>query len=1194
MRQFWHEGAVLDTKKSILQAMKDTIPGKYFDLRCTKEPRGKIVVHFFFDLLIADGTGLEVIFEELSHFYRNLSQKLPPLSVTYRDCISTFENKGDVFEKAKAYWHKRIDSLPDAPELPTKLLQQDTSPVFVRRRGGLTSQEWKDFQAYASKTGVTVAALLVTVYGEVLKAWSKSSHFTLNLMFFNRPPIHPEIEKVVGNFSTTLLFEMNLAGTDPLFLKAQKMQKQLLEDLEHSEYNGIKVLNEMNRRKGGSSNAAAPVVFACALNLRPQGENREMNLFKWYGSGVSYNQLETPQVWLDHQVFEDEDGSLCFFWDVRDAYFPEGMIDEMFLKYQNSLRLVAQRADSRLEILPESHRHIVETVNSTYVPFMEGCLHTEVFEKAKKHPSHIAVSTSSVSLTYGELASTALALSHKLSSIHLEPNDLVAIVMEKGWEQIVSVLAIQVAGAAYIPIDAALPNERIVQLLQLSGAKTYLSQKVLELDVAIPSMIVDKVESYSSFDLPGLKQSPSDLAYVIFTSGSTGTPKGVMIEHKAALNTIQAINQKYHITGKDKAFAISSLSFDLSVYDVFGLLHAGGSIYIPTKEETKNPELWLKAIKEQQITLWNSAPALMQVLMDTVELAPSFASNLRLVAMSGDWIPVTLPKKIKRFFPATVISLGGATEASIWSNDYLIEQVEKDWTSIPYGKPLPNQTMMVLDESLEPRPFWVTGMIYIGGKGLSRGYLGDVEKTAKSFVLHPITHERLYRTGDLGRLRPDGNIEFLGREDLQVKIQGYRIELEEIESACRALKEIEQVLVRIVGAKHEAKRLVAFYTTNGWMDSSVIKEHLEKCLPFYMVPNHFIALDQFPLNPNGKVDLKALMALLKDNSSHTRNEYEAPQGPMEERLSVIWKELLQVERIGRMDNFFALGGTSFLAFQMIHRTQKEMNLSFSLSTLFQKGTIAELLAASKSSDDPSFVVLQNEGSKEPIFFIHPSGGGVLCYTELAQLLGKERPFFAFQASGFMDARSPIKSIEELAEHYLKIILSKQRQGPFLLGGWSFGGVISFEIASRLIAMGHEVLPIIMIDSPLPVAREDLTDETMMRWFEEDYGDQLNALDEKSKSSLFQVFKSNIESLSKYKPQRAPIDIVMMKACNITIEHLQPHSMKNRKDWGWKDLSSKEVVCHLFDADHNSILKESHLATLAEKMKEALSLQTARV
>lgn len=1178
---------ILDVRKSILDKFRNDTTWPLFEVRVTNIESNKVVIHFYFDLLIADGTGLEVIFTELSSLYENSEEIVKPPSISYRDTILYLNRESESFELSKSYWFNRISSLPDAPDLPLRSRATDDNCPFIRRKGQLSSSEWKSFQNRALAIGVTPAVLLLTVYGEVLKTWSQSAHFTINMMFFNRPLEHQDINRIVGNFSTTLLLEMDLRKNMTFEDKARKIQKQLLQDLEHSEFNGIKVLNEFNRLRGGSRAAAMPVVFACALNIKSKEELGGSGLFKWYGSGVSYSQLETPQVYFDHQVFEDEDKSFCFFWDVRDGYFPDGMIDAMFNLYSDTLKEVALNINFPDHLIPKIDKTLIAETNSTANHSSYGYLHLDVFEQGLIRPTKIALITSYAILTYKEMLLTSLYLKNQLDAYGFLANDFIAIIMNKGWEQVVAALAVHAVGAAYIPIDKTLPESRIKQILTISKCKAIITEEALDFLIDIPIFLVKEVQKENIFfSVPNVIQKTTDLAYVIFTSGSTGLPKGVMVEHQAALNTIEAINYKYNITADDCAFAISSFSFDLSVYDIFGILRVGGSIYIPTAEEVKRPDLWYKIIREQKITIWNSAPALMQIFIEQLGSPSNQNSTLRLIMMSGDWIPLNLPENIRKYFKTKIVSLGGATEASIWSNSYEIVNVNQYWLSIPYGKPLSNQNLYILDENLELKPIYATGIIYIGGRGLARGYLHDIEKTTNNFFFHNKLKQNLYRTGDLGRLLPDGNIEILGREDLQVKIQGYRIELEEIEYALQNIPEIKQAIVRIIGNKHEAKTIVAFFTANSNLDTVYIKEYLEKKIPFYMIPNQFLQVELFPLNMNGKIDIKKLFSLLEFTHNSDNKEYIAPHGDLEENIAKVWKRLLKISQVGRDDNFFALGGTSFLAFQMIYQVKKELGLPITISDLFQYSSIAKLAEKNKLSLDQPFVTLQAYGKKAPLFFVHPSGGGVICYTEFAQLL-KDRPLYAFQSPGYMEDSPLLKTVEAMAEQYLKVLLDQEHK-EFWLGGWSFGGIVAFEMARLLKIKGYDLNPLILIDSPAPTVQKNISEDILLRWFMEDYGENYNQLNDEIKQSLFNVFRNNIEALSAYSAPEVSIDIFQMKAKNIYLEQLEIHPAKQQKDWGWGKFSNGTLKSYMFDADHSSILQKNYVVKLVNKIEELIT------
>ncbi len=439
---------------------------------------------------------------------------------------------------------------------------------------------------------------------------------------------------------------------------------------------------------------------------------------------------------------------------------------------------------------------------------------------------------------------------------------------------------------------------------------------------------------------------PEDLAYVIYTSGSTGIPKGVMISHQSVVNTILDINQRFQVDAEDRILALSSLSFDLSVYDIFGTLAAGGTIIIPEANSTKDPADWTELITKHQVTIWNSVPALMQLLVAYNSHNPEIAFNsLRLVLLSGDWIPLNLPKQIKVLSEKVeIIALGGATEASIWSIIYPIEDVNSIGRTIPYGRPMTNQQFYVFKETLKSCPVWVPGNLYIGGIGLAKGYWCDEEKTKTSFIIHPQTKERLYKTGDWGRYLPDGNIEFLGREDFQVKINGYRIELGEIEVALQKHSQTQEVITHVLEAQGN-KSLIAYIVPKfeeGWqikLSSTELRHFLQEKLPEYMIPSFFMILESLPLTANGKINRQALPLPTRITEEKT---WELPRNPIEENLVGIWVEVFQFEPIGIHDNFFDLGGDSFLALKLITKIHQHLDANINIRTFLYHQTISEL------------------------------------------------------------------------------------------------------------------------------------------------------------------------------------------------------------------------------------------------------------
>ncbi|NEP58316.1 MAG: amino acid adenylation domain-containing protein [Symploca sp. SIO2G7] len=791
-----------------------------FEIRASQLNHQKVRFHISIDALMVDAWSSQVISRELDELIKNPEISLPPLELSFRDYVLaeiSFRNS-EVYSSSLEYWQNRLATLPPSPKLALKEnLAVVKDPRFVRRTGKLKPDIWALLRNRATQMGVTPSGILLAAFAEILAVWSKSSKFTINLTLYNPLPLHPEVNQIVGDFTSVILLEVDDSGQDSFEARVRYIQKQLWKDFDYRYVSGVKVLRELARTRGQNSGALMPVVFTSALTQ--SGQSDQSLPMSCLGETV-YGISQTPQVYLDHQVFEDA-GTLVLYWDAVEQIFPPGLLDEMFAAYCHFLERLAKEDElwqaTTRQLLPPGQLEQIAATNATEVPVSEAALlHTLFFEQVALQPQQIAVVTSGCTLTYQELSDRANQLGHQLQQLGVRPNQLVAIVMEKGWEQVVATLGILASGAAYVPIAPELPTERQWHLLEEGEVEWVITQSKLDTSLEWPKNVkclcVDTIEpSSSSTPLVPLQQ-PSDLAYVIYTSGSTGKPKGVMIDHRGAVNTILDINQRFHVTSQDRVFALSSLSFDLSVYDIFGTLAAGGTMVIPDADATKDPAHWRELMAQQQVSVWNSVPALMQMLVDyTAGGSQLLPQSLRLVMLSGDWLPMSLPDQIQDLYEEVqVVSLGGATEASIWSIFYPIEQVDPTWKSIPYGKPMVNQHFYVLNEALEPCPVWVPGQLYIGGMGLAKGYWQNEEKTNASFIIHPQTQERLYKTGDLGRYLPDGNIEFIGREDFQVKVNGHRIELGEIEATLRKHPDVKEVIVTAFGESQKNKQLVAY------------------------------------------------------------------------------------------------------------------------------------------------------------------------------------------------------------------------------------------------------------------------------------------------------------------------------------------------------------------------------------------------
>ncbi len=925
-----------------------------FEVRASRLGERQVRLHISMDGLIRDNWSWQILVRELAQLYQDPQTCLAPLDFSFRDYVLAEVALRDSaqYHRALDYWMTRLPTLPPAPELPLAVNPSSlTHPRFVRRSTRLDPETWQRLKSRATKAGLTPSCLLLAAYAEVLTLWSKSPRFTINLTLFNRLPLHPRVNEIVGDFTSLTLLAVDNSAPDSFEVRARDLQEQLWKDLDHRYVSGVQVMRELAKRQGGTPRAAMPVVFTSTLALRALGKESPVPSF--LGEPI-YSISQTPQVWLDYKIHE-EAGGLTSNWDAVEALFPEGFLDDLFGAYCRLLRRLADDEANWREIhplqIPLAQQEQRTAINATQAPVPAGMLHTLFAEQASQRPLQPAVIAPDRTLTYAELDRLSNRVGHRLRQLGAGPNRLVGVVTEKGWEQVVAVLGVLRSGAAYLPIEAGLAKERLWHLLEHGGVQLVLTQpgldQILEWPEGIQRLCVDTAEGQGSEETPlDTAQGPEDLAYVIYTSGSTGLPKGVMIDHRGAVNTILDINHRFGVGPTDRVLALSSLSFDLSVYDIFGALAAGGTIIVPKPSGTKDPAYWADLLAREKITLWNSVPALMELLVEYVSgRAGTLPRSLRLVLLSGDWIPLTLPEQIKALSEVVqVISLGGATEASIWSILYPITAVDSAWKSIPYGKPMVNQRFHVLNEALEPCPVWVLGQLHIGGIGLAQGYWRDAERTRASFVTHVRTGERLYRTGDLGRYLPDGNIEFLGREDLQVKIQGYRVELGEIEHALARHPAVRSAVVTAVGERGGNKRLAAYVVAEPKQvpPSRDLRHWLEQKLPAYMVPAAFVILDQLPLSANGKVNRLAL-----PNPASVSGEILEATRPgltdLTARMTQFVRSILKVDPIEPSTNLLYLGATSVDMIRIANLLDKELHFRPKMDEFYRLPTVAGLV-----------------------------------------------------------------------------------------------------------------------------------------------------------------------------------------------------------------------------------------------------------
>ena len=771
-------------------------------VRTTRTPDGA-VLHISNDFLVADWASIALLVAELETLHDDPDTPLTPVGLTFRDYLLAERALRDTPRHARdrAYWTERVDDLPPAPDLPLAPGHADAPPRFHRHTLRLDLPDWEGLRARARAHGVTPTAAVLAAYAAVIGRWSRGDRFTLNLTVLNRLPLHPDVDRVVGDFTSVSLLAVEPAGPASFAEHAAITGARLFDDLDHRLHSGVEVLREVARRRGRDA-ALMPVVFTGAIGV---GGSAAM-AGRLGGHGVT----QTPQVFIDCQAGDDERG-LQVNWDVRDGVFPEGVVPDMVAAFGVLLRALAgddaawaaPAADA--VALPTRQRAERDAVNATGAPVAPGLLQDAVLARAARHPDRPAVIGPHGTLDYAELVGRAAGVAAELRTTGVGAGDRVAIVMDRGPEQVVAALGVLLSGAAYLPVDTVQPAVRRDAMLHDGDVAAVLTQSWVDApEGALP------VDTLGTAPWPEPSPAaPDDPAYVIYTSGSTGRPKGVVMSHAAALNTIVDVNRRFGVGPHDRVLGLADLGFDLSVYDVFGTLAVGGALVLPDPARRADPSHWAQLVVEHGVTVWNSVPALLQMLTGYLDVDAVELPTLRLALLSGDWIPVPLPATARRVLPrCDLVSLGGATEAAIWSIYHRIGAPDPAWPSIPYGRPLTGQSFRVLDAALRDAPVWTVGELYISGAGLATGYLGDPELTAARFVTHP-DGGRLYRTGDLGRYRPGCDIEFLGREDTQVKIRGHRVELGEVEAALLAHPGVAAAAAVVHGSGAERRLLAA-------------------------------------------------------------------------------------------------------------------------------------------------------------------------------------------------------------------------------------------------------------------------------------------------------------------------------------------------------------------------------------------------
>jgi amino acid adenylation domain-containing protein len=691
---------------------------------------------------------------------------------------------------------------------------------------------------------------------------------------------------------------------------------------------------------------------------------------------------------------------------------------------------------------------------------------------AKEYAGKSALTFHGQSLTYQELYEKSNKLAKLLVNNGIKPGDIIGLALDRSPEMVISLLAILKSGAAYVPLDPEYPKDRIEFMLEDSAAKILITSKKYHkhfTSQAIEILIEDAVDKFDSYtaDEPAITINGDDLAYVLYTSGSTGKPKGVQIKHHNLVNFLLSMQKEPGITADDIILTVTTISFDIAGLELYLPLISGSQIILTDSYTAKDGRQLLDIVRSEKATFMQATPYTWRMMLEA-----GWDSQLPLkILCGGEAMPKDLVNKLLPRI-SELWNMYGPTETTIWST---VKRIKHD-DDITIGKPIDNTQIYILDEKLNVLPDGEIGEIFIGGEGVAKGYLNREELTAERFINNPFSEiegEKIYRTGDLGKINAASEIQCLGRIDHQVKVRGYRIELEEIEHALVKQADIKEAVVIAREDTPGDPRLVGYVvfqdTTAADLKTQILnwQQALLGVLPEYMVPDDFVLMDAIPITPNGKIDRKALPKP-DYNTVVRQGEYVAPRTDIEKQVAEIWQELMNIEKISIFDNFFELGGRSLVAVQIMARIEKVTGKRLPLATLFEHSTIEKLALRlnvdAKSITWESLVPIKPQGSKMPIYIVHGAGLNVLLFNALAMNMDADQPVYGLQAKGLNGIDEPLDVMEEIAANYIAEIVNQNPTGPYALAGYSLGGTIAYEMARQLIEAGKEVKMLAVFDT----------------------------------------------------------------------------------------------------------------------------------
>ncbi len=1175
-----------------------------------------LVIHH----IISDAWSINVLLEELATVYGAFAAGRPsplkPLAIQYGDfALHQRRELDDVGESQMAYWREHLSGPPPVVELPA----DRPRPSVQSFQGAVESMTLDEkLTASLAKLGRTEQAssymVLLVAFKVLLGRYASLTDVSVGTGIANRD--RAEVQRLIGFFVNTLLLRTDLSG-EPSFREALgRVREVVLNAHANGDLPFERLVAELQPKRDLGRQPIFGISFVYL--------SRPLPSFKLGDVCASSREIPTGTTKFDLTFFVfDEPAGARVIAEYSTDLFEPTTIRRLLASYRTLLQSIVEDPDApvgRLDLLAPAQRDelLTQLTDTETVYPREASLQTLFEAQVERTPQATALIDGPQQRTYAELNARANRIAHRLTALGVGSGVPVALALDRSALLIEAILGIVKAGGVYVPLDLDAPVERLAFMLNDTGAKVVLGRRpwldrLGETEATVIGLDENDPNDREPETNPPVTASGGSTAYVMYTSGSTGRPKGIEIPHRSVTRLV--INTDYVTLGAGERIAqASNASFDAATFEIWGALLTGACLVIVPREVVLSPKALSAAIRDQGITTLFVTTALFNRL--AAEPQRPFGP-LRCLLFGGEAVdPGSVRRVLQEDPPKRLVHVYGPTEGTTFTTSYEVREVAEDAKTVPIGRPIANTTVYLLDGRRQPVPIGAVGELYIGGDGLARGYLNQPKTTAEQFVDNPFDPgrgNRLYRSGDLARYRADGNLEFAGRIDDQVKVRGFRVEPGEIETLLARHPAVSEAIVLARVDASGRKRLVAYVVGSPGQPPATdeLRRFLKAHLPGYMVPSAIVSLAELPLTTNGKIDRSALPEP-GTQRPELEHAFVEPKSAPQRELSRIWTEILDVDRVGIDDDFFDLGGDSLLAVRLFALIEKRMGRLLPPASLFDAPTVRQLAEKLDDTDVHDTagraVRLQEGGDGPPLFLLPTAGDQVFCFRELVSLLGEDLPCYGLEAPGLDGLTESVDRMEELAGILVESIRRAQPTGPYHLCGHCNGGMIAFEMARQLAKQDEQVAFLVLLNTTVPqekIPRSHNERQTPAGGGQIDW--RLAAESARRLAGRFnasggatpppgasrvadvieQVHGAGDEALRNYEPKPYPGRVVLFQAT------AEPGWGRMAADYGWAPLIRGGLEIQTLDCRHLQMLKPPFVGELAEKMGACLAEARAR-